>query len=116
MPMIRPCADLRNNYNDISRICHETKEPVFITKNGSSDVVILSNETYEKLKEQYNKTEEERIDKLLSERFDKYYSDFEDFQKEVFAKIDKALEDVENGHFQSLNSFCAETEEKYDFK
>lgn len=37
MAQIRPCADLRNNYNEISKICHETNEPVYITKNGFSD-------------------------------------------------------------------------------
>ena len=48
MAIIRPCAELRNNYNEISRICHETQEPVYITKNGTNDLVILSNEAYEK--------------------------------------------------------------------
>ena len=49
MAQIRPCADLRNNYNEISKICHETNEPVYITKNGFSDLVVLSNATYETL-------------------------------------------------------------------
>ena len=34
MPTTITCADLKNNYDDISRICHETKEPVYITKDG----------------------------------------------------------------------------------
>ena len=46
MALIRSCADLRNNYNEISKMCDETKEPIYITKNGSSDIVILSNEVY----------------------------------------------------------------------
>ena len=33
MPIIRPSSDLRNNYNEISTICHQTKSPVYITKN-----------------------------------------------------------------------------------
>lgn len=37
MPNIRPISDLRNNANDISEICHQTREPVFITKNGVGD-------------------------------------------------------------------------------
>ena len=61
MALIRPCADLRNNYNEISKICHETKEPIYITKNGSSDLVILSNEVYESILE----TEEEKIEKIV---------------------------------------------------
>ena len=51
MPLIRPCADLRNNYNEISKICHETKQPVYITKNGYNDLVVLSNEAYEEYDE-----------------------------------------------------------------
>lgn len=49
MPTIRPSADLRNNYNEISEFCHQYSEPVFITKNGKGDLAVLSIETYEKL-------------------------------------------------------------------
>ena len=49
MPAIRPSADLRNNYNEISDFCHEYTEPVFITKNGKGDLVVMSMETYELL-------------------------------------------------------------------
>jgi prevent-host-death family protein len=47
MPTIRTSADLRNNYNEISELCHEYAEPVFITKNGTGDLVVMSIETYE---------------------------------------------------------------------
>ncbi|MBW3077798.1 type II toxin-antitoxin system Phd/YefM family antitoxin [Bifidobacterium simiiventris] len=47
--MIRPVSDLRNNFADISRIVHETGEPVFLTKNGFGDMVVLSMEAYENL-------------------------------------------------------------------
>ena len=49
MPTIRPSADLRNNYNEISDFCHEYSEPVFITKNGKGDLAVMSMETYELL-------------------------------------------------------------------
>lgn len=49
MPTIRPSADLRNSYNEISEFCHRYAEPVFITKNGKGDLAVLSIETYEKL-------------------------------------------------------------------
>jgi prevent-host-death family protein len=49
MPTIRPSADLRNNYNEISELCHEYNEPVFITKNGTGDLAVMSIETYELL-------------------------------------------------------------------
>lgn len=107
MPLIRPCADLRNKYNELSRICHETNEPIYITKNGYNDLVLLSNEAYEKY-------EEERIDRLISEHFEKKYPDFESFKKDVFEKIDLALKDVEEGRVQSLEEFCAEMEEKFN--
>ena len=49
MPTIRPSADLRNKYNEISDFCHEYSEPVFITKNGKGDLAVMSMETYELL-------------------------------------------------------------------
>jgi len=47
MPNIRPVSDLRNNFADISRIVHESSEPVFLTKNGFGDMVVMSMEAYE---------------------------------------------------------------------
>ena len=53
MAQIRPCADLRNNYNEISTICHQTKSPVYITKNGTGDLAVMSIELYELLTDKY---------------------------------------------------------------
>ena len=50
MPQIRPITDLRNT-NEISEICHAVREPVFITKNGYGDLVVMSIETYETMVE-----------------------------------------------------------------
>lgn len=47
MPQIRPIKDLRNT-TEISELCHQLNEPVFITKNGYGDMVVMSMETYEK--------------------------------------------------------------------
>ncbi|MFA9399098.1 MAG: type II toxin-antitoxin system Phd/YefM family antitoxin [Clostridiaceae bacterium] len=47
MPQIRPIKDLRNT-TEISELCHQNKEPIFITKNGYGDLVVMSMETYEK--------------------------------------------------------------------
>lgn len=47
--MIRPVSDLRNNFADISKTVHDTQRPVFLTKNGFGDMVILSMEAYENL-------------------------------------------------------------------
>ncbi|MCL2080817.1 MAG: type II toxin-antitoxin system Phd/YefM family antitoxin [Oscillospiraceae bacterium] len=47
MPQIRPITDLRNT-SEISELCHSRTEPIFITKNGYGDMVIMSMETYER--------------------------------------------------------------------
>ena len=47
MPNIRPISDLRNRADEISRLCHSTAEPVFITKNGREDLVVMSQAAYE---------------------------------------------------------------------
>jgi len=49
MATIRPSSDLRNNYNEISDFCRTHNKPVFITKNGTGDLVVLSNAEYERL-------------------------------------------------------------------
>lgn len=48
MPQIRPITDLWNT-TEISELCHARKEPVFITKNGYGDLVVMSIEAYEEL-------------------------------------------------------------------
>ncbi len=50
MPQIRPITDLRNT-PEISDACHARREPVFITKNGYGDLVVMSIETYEEMLE-----------------------------------------------------------------
>ena len=48
MPSIRPISDLRNNANEISDFCRQTREPVFITRNGTGDMVVMNLEEYER--------------------------------------------------------------------
>ncbi len=48
MPSIRPISDLRNNANEISDFCRQTREPVYITRNGTGDMVVVSIEEYER--------------------------------------------------------------------
>lgn len=50
MPQIRPITDLRNT-TEISNACHAKREPMFITKNGYGDLVIMSIEAYEEMLE-----------------------------------------------------------------
>ncbi|MDZ7792382.1 MAG: type II toxin-antitoxin system Phd/YefM family antitoxin [Spirochaetia bacterium] len=48
MPIIRPISDLRNNFSSISETVHTDDEPVFLTKNGIGDMVVMSLDYYEK--------------------------------------------------------------------
>lgn len=47
--MIRPSADLRNHYADISRTCKETRQPVVITVNGRGDTAVLNLQDYRQM-------------------------------------------------------------------
>jgi prevent-host-death family protein len=49
MPKILPISDLRNNFNEISEICHKEAEPVYITKNGKGDLVVMSLAYFEQI-------------------------------------------------------------------
>jgi len=48
IPKIRPVSDLRNKFSDISRSVHETNAPIFLTKNGRGDMVVMSLAAYER--------------------------------------------------------------------
>ena len=48
MPSIRPISDLRNSANEISDFCRQTREPVFITRNGTGDMVVMNLEEDER--------------------------------------------------------------------
>lgn len=65
MPQIRPITDLRNT-TEISEICHAKREPLFITKNGYGDLVVMSIETYEEM------LETARTDAAISEAESEY--------------------------------------------
>ncbi|MDR1893437.1 MAG: type II toxin-antitoxin system Phd/YefM family antitoxin [Spirochaetales bacterium] len=73
MANIRPVSDLRNSFSKISKLVHESKEPVFLTKNGYGDMVVMSIEAYEdKLFESeiYNKLKEAEMEaKTTKKRF-----------------------------------------------
>ena len=49
MPVIRPISDLRNRALEISELCHAEEQPVFITRNGKGDLVVMSQAHYERL-------------------------------------------------------------------
>lgn len=71
MPVIRPMSDLRNRANEISELCHSEDEPVFITKNGKGDLVVMSQAHYERLNslvELYDKLGEAEALDAMGER------------------------------------------------
>ena len=87
MKMIRPVSDLRNNFADISRTVHETAQPVFLTKNGYGDMVVLSMEAFENLhfeSEVYFKLREAEREAALTEQ---HYS-----SKDVLKAMKAAIE------------------------
>ena len=65
--IIKPSATIRQNYNEISEMCKKTKEPVFLTKNGEGDLVVMDIETFNrrekmlKLREELLAVEEDRM-------------------------------------------------------
>ncbi|SHK00994.1 type II toxin-antitoxin system Phd/YefM family antitoxin [Hespellia stercorisuis] len=53
MPQIIPIKDLKNT-SEISEMCHRAEEPIYITKNGYGDMVIMSMENYENTIHRFN--------------------------------------------------------------
>lgn len=91
MNTIRPVSDLRNNFAEISQTVHETQQPVFLTKNGFGDMVVLSMEAYENLQfesEVYLKLKDaEREAEINSTRYS---------SKDVLKALKKAAGEAEN--------------------
>lgn len=64
---IHPSAAIRQNYNEIADLCRKTAEPVFLTKNGEGDLVVMDIDTYNrrekmlKLREELLAVEEDRM-------------------------------------------------------
>lgn len=89
MNSIRPVSDLRNNFADISKT--ETKRPVFLTKNGFGDMVVMSMEAYENLQfesEVYFKLKEAEYEaEMTNRRFS---------QKKVLKNMREAIGETEN--------------------
>lgn len=64
---IRPSATIRQNYNEIADLCRKTEEPVYLTKNGEGDLVVMDMETFTRrekmlsLREELLSVEEDRL-------------------------------------------------------
>lgn len=86
MPSIRPISDLRNKFTEVSSEAQETAAPIFLTRNGVGEMVVMSMEAYENLQfesEVHTKLKEaEREAELTSARHS---------SKEVFAAMRDAV-------------------------
>lgn len=87
MPQIRPITDLRNT-NEISELCDTKHEPVFMTKNGYGDLVVMSIETYEEM------IETSRIDNVINEAEREYANNG------VLLDAREALSSLRRKHFE----------------
>lgn len=64
---IRPSASIRQNYNEIADLCRDSQEPVYLTRNGEGDLVVMDIETFSRrekmldLREQLLSVEENRV-------------------------------------------------------
>jgi len=87
MPQIRPITDLRNT-TEISELCHNTSEPIFITKNGYGDMVVMSNETYED---------------IIA-------------RNEIIKKIMVGWKQIQNGEVVDGDEFFAQMRDKYGYE
>lgn len=85
---IRPSAAIRQNYNDIADMCKKTGEPVFLTKNGEGDLVVMDMDTYSKREDMLNLREE-----LLSIEEDRLNGNRGFSIDEVVSRMRKAVEE-----------------------
>jgi prevent-host-death family protein len=49
MPLVKESTEFKNSYSDLSDFCHKYQEPVIITRNGESDIAVMSIEAYEEI-------------------------------------------------------------------
>ena len=58
MAIIRPVTDLQRKVGELSRLAKETKEPIYLTKNGSEPLVLIDSDTFAELQKRAEKTEQ----------------------------------------------------------
>ena len=88
METIRPSSDLRNHYNEISRQCHEERNPVIITVNGRGDTAILGLQDYYQMKSELEllRTLSEAEEDVANERIAPMQDSFDDIRKSLLER------------------------------
>ncbi len=86
MPIIKPISDLRNKSNEISELAHNSNEPIFITKNGEGDLVVMSMSHYSNMQLKID-----LLGKLSVAQNQKANGDNGRTLKQVMAKIRSAI-------------------------
>ena len=95
MHHIHPVSELRNNLNQLAEICHKENEPVFLTRKGHGDLVLLSLEGYERILAKLKQHEEsdEEIEALWVREAEARYDEIST-GKVVCRSLDEAVEDA----------------------
>ena len=88
MNLIRPVSDLRNNFAEISKTVHETSQPVFLTKNGYGNMVVLSMEAFQNMQ-----FESEVYFKLLEAEREAEHTKKRYSSKDVLKAMKEAIKD-----------------------
>lgn len=92
MSQIRPVSDLQNDLADISKTVHETSKPVFLTKNGYGDMVVMSMESFERRQfesEIYFKLKEAELEAKYTNKRYSHEEIFSDLRESLKGKIDE---------------------------
>ena len=63
---IKPSAAIRQNYNEIADLCRKCAEPIFLTKNGEGDLVVMDIETYARREQMLQLREEQQAPALMN--------------------------------------------------
>ena len=89
---IKPSAAIRQHYNDIANLCRTTKEPVYLTKNGEGDLVVMDVDSFTR-REKMLKLREE----LLAVEEDRAAGRMGVSPDELESYLDSVISEVENG-------------------
>ena len=95
--IIKASATIRQNYNEISELCKTTKEPVYLTKNGEGDLVVMDIDSFTR-REKMLKLRE----KLLSVEENRLHGSVDCTVEEFDSYLESGIEDVANGSKQAV--------------